>query len=87
MAESTPTGRTALAVSGARTITAAVLRGDGRKGRVRTLLFQSGLYGGLGFAMLGLVTILAWAWVAGSPRLAWGLFTNVPDVLFRSVSD
>lgn len=81
MTVSTDSGRTGLAVSGARAVTEEVLRGDGRGGGVKAMLFQSGLFAGLGFALLGLVTILVWAWIAGSPRLEMGLFTNVPDVI------
>lgn len=75
------TGRSRIAVAGARAGTAAMLTADRRGERLRGLAFQALLLAGLGFALAGLAGLILWALVEGAPRLETGLFTEGPSSL------
>lgn len=74
------TGRVRLASAGARAATTVSLASTHPLGtRLRDILFRSGLYLGLGLALAGLSALLLFMAVEGGPRLALGLFTEVPS--------
>jgi phosphate transport system permease protein len=74
-------GRSRLAVSGARASVEAALSGGTGHDRVASALFLSILLLALSLALLSLVTLLAWAFIQGSPRLGLELFTAGPSTV------
>jgi phosphate transport system permease protein len=80
--EHTPrTARTRLAVAGARAVTESAFGTRPRGDRVANGLFLALLLLGLGFALVGLASILVWAIVEGAPRFNLGLFTEGPSTV------
>lgn len=75
-------GHTRLAVAGARAATAHTLARRGGARRLGNALFPALLLLGVGTAVLGLASIIAWAVAAGAPRLDTGLVTNGTSRLF-----
>ncbi len=73
--------RTRTAVSGAREVTEAMLSSGDRRKKIRGAIFVSLLLLGLTTALLSIVAMITWAFVAGGPRLNMNLFTNVPSVV------
>ncbi|MDB1088086.1 phosphate ABC transporter permease PstA [Streptomyces sp. ACA25] len=71
--------RTRLAVAGARAASQGVFGRPSRSHRAANALFLALLLLGLGTALLGLVAILVWAFVEGSPRLDANLFFAGPS--------
>lgn len=71
------TGRTRLAVAGARATTEMVLEARSGTDRVRNSLFFAVLLLGLGVALAGLASIIVWSIVRGAPRVNAELLTNV----------
>ncbi|HVM29894.1 MAG TPA: phosphate ABC transporter permease PstA [Candidatus Limnocylindrales bacterium] len=73
------TGRTQLAASGARAVTARSLQASSRGDQVRGAFFLSLLLLGIGIALLSLAAIIIWSLVEGLPRLDTSLITNGPS--------
>jgi phosphate transport system permease protein len=73
--------RTRLAVAGARAATTASLRSSDRGDRLASILFLALLLLGLGTALIGLVSILIWAFIQGAPRLGLDLLTEGPSTI------
>jgi phosphate transport system permease protein len=73
--------RTRTAVSGAREVTEAMLSSGDRRKKIRGAIFVSLLLLGLTTALLSIVAMITWAFVAGGPRLNMNLFTDVPSVV------
>jgi phosphate transport system permease protein len=76
-----PGSRTEFAVGGARAATESVLGRRSRGDRVANALFLTMLLFGLVTALVGLVSILVWAFIEGAPRLNTGLFTSPPSTI------
>jgi phosphate transport system permease protein len=74
-------GRTRLAVAGARAATQGVFGGTSSGEKVWNAVFLALLLLGLGTALVGLASILVWAFLEGAPRLSIGLFTQGPSTL------
>ncbi|MQA02272.1 MAG: phosphate ABC transporter permease PstA [Streptosporangiales bacterium] len=75
-------GRTRLAVAGARTATRSAFGETPRGDRLGGVLFPALLLLALAFALGGLASLLVWSLVEGFPRLDPELFTNNPSRLF-----
>ncbi|MGH9012475.1 MAG: phosphate ABC transporter permease PstA [Acidimicrobiia bacterium] len=73
--------RTDFAVAGARAATESVLGHRSRGDRAANVLFLTVLLLGLGTALVGLASILVWAFIEGAPRLNADLFTNPPSTI------
>lgn len=73
--------RTRLAVGGAREVTEAMFTSGNRRKKIQGLIFVSVLLMGLSVALLAILAMITWAFVAGGPRLNMNLFTNVPSVV------
>jgi phosphate transport system permease protein len=76
-----PTGRARLASAGARAATRSLFVPPERSDRAASAVFRALLLLGLGFALLGLSSIILWALIEGGPRLDLGLITNVPSTI------
>ncbi len=85
--ESTPAepvtlpARTRLAVGGAREVTEAMFTAGNRRKKIQGVIFVSLLLMGLSVALLAILAMITWAFIAGGPRLNMNLFTNVPSVV------
>ena len=75
------TARTRLAVAGARAGTASVFGERSRADRIGSVLFLALLLLGLGFALLGLASLIIWAIAEGGPRVNMQLLTGYPSTL------
>lgn len=73
--------RTRLAVAGARAATEAALHQRDRGDHVASIIFMALLLLGLGFALVSLFAILAWAFAQGLPRLGPELLTEGPSTI------
>lgn len=73
--------RTRLAVGGAREATEAMFTEGNRKKRIQGTIFVAVLLLGLSVALIAIVAMITWAFIAGAPRLNLELFTNVPSVV------
>ncbi|NYH52489.1 MULTISPECIES: phosphate ABC transporter permease PstA [Nocardiopsis] len=71
--------RARLAVAGARNATESVFGASSRADRIGNVLFRSLLLLGMGFALLGMVSIIVWSFVDGAPRLDMNLITAGPS--------
>jgi phosphate transport system permease protein len=74
-----PTERTRLAVAGARSTTAAVLRNQPRGDVIRNNLFAGALLLAILIALAGLIAILTQAAIKGAPALSWDVINNPPS--------
>lgn len=75
------TARTRLAVAGARAATESVFGTRNRGDRIGNVVFLALLLLGLGFALLGLASLIIWAIAAGGPRVNLELLTGYPSTL------
>jgi phosphate transport system permease protein len=75
------TTRTRLATAGARAATGLAFDPRSRADRAGGILFQALLLLGLSVAVVGLTAMIAWAIMAGAPRVSLKLFTNQPSPL------
>jgi len=73
--------RTRLAVGGAREVTEAMFTSGNRRKKIQGVIFVSLLLMGLSVALLAILAMITWAFIAGGPRLNMNLFTNVPSVV------
>jgi phosphate transport system permease protein len=76
------TGRTRLAVAGARAAGGGTFAARGRRDRAGGALFLALLLLGMAVALTGLVAIIAWAIIEGAPRVNLRLLTEGPSTLF-----
>lgn len=79
--DSSGSGRTELAVAGARAAMKDALSASSNDDRVIGAAFFALLLLGLAVALLGLAAILVWSFVEGAPRLGLDLITNGPSSL------
>ncbi|MDZ7674273.1 MAG: phosphate ABC transporter permease PstA [Acidimicrobiales bacterium] len=73
--------RARAAVAGARAATESRFGSESRSDKVGNAVFKSVLFVGLGAALLGLVGIVAWAFVEGRPLLSTKLITENPSTV------
>ncbi len=77
--DSTSSDRVAIATSGARAATAAALRSSSHRDRVVDLVFGSMMVLALGFALIGLASLIVFMIIEGGGRLSWSLLTEAPS--------
>lgn len=76
------TRRVAVATSGARAATEAALTSSSNRNRVIQLVFSSLMVLALGFALVGLASLIFFMIAEGGGRLKWSLITNAPSWIF-----
>lgn len=74
--------RVALATSGARAATEAALTSTSSRNRVIHLVFTSFMILAVGFALLGLASLIVFMFAYGGGRLDWGLLTDQASWIF-----
>ncbi len=70
-----------VATSGARAATEAALRSSSDRDRVVNLVFVSMMVFAIGFALIGLASLIIFMIAEGGERLTWELITNPPSTI------
>lgn len=73
--------RARTAVNGARAATESAFGAESRSDKLGNAVFKAVLFVGLGTAMVGLLGIIAWAFVEGRPMLTTRLITEGPSTI------
>ncbi|CAN5865477.1 phosphate ABC transporter permease PstA [soil metagenome] len=75
------TRRVELAASGARAATLGALTSSSNRDRTMNTIFIGLMLLGLGFAIVGLASLIVFMFVEGGGRLTWSLFTSGPSTI------